>query len=118
MSTNDSNRDATPPGPDTPVAQTRTKSSFFRTLYALIPTANAVLIAVQAALLQPPNDTLLSPWIYILVNSVVIFAAAAAKITGILRANPIFNKWLSPNAAPESTGAASENGAADGDGKS
>ncbi|KFF58061.1 hypothetical protein JF66_21450 [Cryobacterium sp. MLB-32] len=104
--------------------QSRPKSSFFLTLFALIPTVNAILIAVQAALLQPPNDTLLSPWIYVLINSVVIFAAAAAKITWILRANPIFNKWLSPSAAYESTdassedGAAPENGEANGDGKS
>ncbi|MFC5931989.1 hypothetical protein [Cryobacterium melibiosiphilum] len=91
----------------------RTKSSFFRTLFAFIPTVNAVLIAVQAALLQPPNDTLLSPWIYVLVNSAVIFAAAAAKITWILRANPTFSKWLSPNA----TTAVSEHGTPDGDDK-
>ena len=88
MSTNDSNRDLEPHGSNIPIVITRTKSSFVRTLFAFIPTVNAVLITVQAALLQPPNDTLLSPWIYVFVNSVVVFAAAVARIARIIRANP------------------------------
>lgn len=63
------------------------KLGFRRSLLGLVPTVNAIVVTIQAVLIEPPFDTVFSPWVYVAANAAAVLAAAAMKITGIVLAN-------------------------------
>jgi hypothetical protein len=72
----------------------RAGRSFARMALELAPTANAVLLVVQAVLAQPPYDTALPPMVYVWVNAGVVLLAGAMRISAILLSNALITKWL------------------------
>jgi hypothetical protein len=83
----------------TQVANPRRASwrTFLQTLIALLPTANAILISIQALISAPPYDTVVPPWIYAVVNFTVVGVAFLAKTLAQLMANPVVNTWIEKN---------------------
>lgn len=62
-------------------------------LGALIPTANAILLSVQATLAQPGVDRVIPGWVYATVNGGVLIGALLTKIIAEIIGTPIFRLW-------------------------
>lgn len=73
----------------------RAGRSFARMVMELTPTANGVLLVVQAVLAQPPYDAALPPIAYVWVNAGVVLLAGMMRISAILLSNAAIAKWLS-----------------------
>lgn len=89
----------------TQVAHPRRTSwrTFVQTLVALLPTANAVLITVQAFISTPPYDAVVPGWVFAIVNFAVVGVAFLAKIVAQVMAAPTVNTWIEnhwPKLAP------------------
>ncbi|MBF4462667.1 MULTISPECIES: hypothetical protein [unclassified Rathayibacter] len=44
--------------------------------------------------MQPPYDTLLPAWIYLVVNAAVVLCAALVRIVVIVTSNPVVRAWI------------------------
>jgi hypothetical protein len=77
--------------------------TFVQTLLALLPTANGILLTVQALIAAPPYNDVVPPWMFALVNFAVVTAAFLAKVLSQIMANPVVNRWIEthwPGLAP------------------
>lgn len=97
----------------TQVAHPRRSSwrTFVQTLVALLPTANAVLITIQAFISTPPYDAVVPGWVFATVNFSVVGVAFLAKVIAQVMAAPAVNSWIEshwPKLAPAPPHASSQ----------
>jgi hypothetical protein len=60
----------------------------------LIPTANGILLIIQSTLAEPPINSSLPPWVYLVVNGAVVASAALIRITSLMLGNPAIRLLL------------------------
>lgn len=63
--------------------------TFFKSLIALVPTANALLLVIQSVLAQPPYAAAVPAWVFVAVNAAIIVGVAVARMIVIIAESPL-----------------------------